>query len=110
MAEQGPYAASQPWQDPFVRPGLKGLVLPELILERVLTSIRLPSVQAILRAGGVGVGTRGRVRVVNGARSTMFDPRALVEVGIHIEIDISEAGHSIESAEAAVLDGATSAP
>ena len=30
MAEQGPYAASQPWQDQFIRLGLKGLVLPAL--------------------------------------------------------------------------------
>lgn len=68
----------------------------EQIIERVLTAIKLPSVAKSLRAGGVGVGTRGPVRVVPGIRSQMLDPRAIVEVGLHIMIDISEHGSSIE--------------
>jgi hypothetical protein len=78
----------------------------QMVLERVLASIRLPSIAAGLRAGGVGVGVKGRVRVASVPRSTMFDPRAIVEVGLHIGIDVSETGQSIESVEAEVMDAA----
>jgi hypothetical protein len=75
----------------------------QMVLERVLTSIRLPSVGAALRAGGVGIGVRGLVRVASVPRSTMFDPRAIVEVGLHVEIDVEETGQSIEHVEAEVM-------
>lgn len=73
------------------------------ILDRVLTAIRLPTVAAALRAGDVGIGKRGKIRVASGQRSSMFDPRAIVEVGLHTTIDISEPGHSIERAEYEVM-------
>lgn len=71
----------------------------EMVLARVLAAGRLPSLARILRAGGVGVGELGKVRVVPGSRSTMFDPLALVEVGLHITIDVAEVGQSIDSVE-----------
>lgn len=71
------------------------------ILDRVLASIKLPSVAAGLRAAGVGVGRRERVRVVDRDRSGMLDPMAIVEVGLHLGFEMVDpvAGSAIESAE-----------
>jgi hypothetical protein len=71
------------------------------ILGRVLASIKLPSVAAGLRAAGVGVGRRERVRVVDRTRSGMLDPMALVEVGLHLGFAMVDpvAGSSIETVE-----------
>lgn len=69
------------------------------ILERVITAIKLPSVRALLRAGNVGIGPRGRVRELGGIRSTMFDPRAIVEIGLHTTFEVSETGFAIERVE-----------
>lgn len=66
------------------------------VLDRLLTSIKLPSVAALLHAGNIGIGTRGPIRVVNGARSGMFDPRAIVEVELHLVAEMSESGAAIE--------------
>ena len=78
------------------------------ILDRVLTAVQQPTVAAILHAGGVGVGTRGKINVVPGVRSAMFDPRAVVEVGLHTMIDISEPGSAIESVTADMPGAVTS--
>lgn len=69
------------------------------VLDRVLTAILLPTVAARLRAGNVGIGKRGTIRVQAGTRSGMFDPRASVEIGLHLEVDIAEPGYAIERAE-----------
>lgn len=79
------------------------------LLERVITVIKLPSVQAILRDGNVGIGKRGPVRVIPGMRDKMFDPRSIVEVGLHTEIDVSEQpsgrfGSSIEHTHVTMPD------
>lgn len=79
--------------------GHTGSTRAQQVLQRVLTSIKLPTVAAILRAGDVGIGTRGQVRTVQGVRSAMFDPRAIVEVGLHLVTDISEPGSSIDTVE-----------
>lgn len=68
---------------------------PGQILSRVLASLRLPSVRAVLRAGGVGVGVRGPIRTVPGVRSMMFDPKAVCEVGLHTMVDVSEVGADV---------------
>jgi hypothetical protein len=59
-----------------------GSLRAEMVLARVTASRRLPSVAKILRAGDVGIGEIGKVRVVNGI--------SLVEVELHITIDVSE--------------------
>ncbi len=64
----------------------------ELVLSRVMASVMLPSVAKALRQGDVGVGTAGKVRVMPGVRSGLLDPLAMVEVGLHIKIDVSEVG------------------
>jgi hypothetical protein len=71
----------------------------QMVLTRVLAALRLPTIAAALRAGNVGIGDRGKVRMVEGRRSTMFDPRAVVEIALHTQIDVSELGQSIETVE-----------
>lgn len=66
-----------------------GAMRPSKILERVLTSVSLPSVRAVLR-GIVGIGPRGQINVITARRSGLFDPRATVEVGLHTVIEIYE--------------------
>lgn len=73
-----------------------GVLRASGVLDRLLTSIRLPSVAALLHAGNIGIGTRGPIRVVNGARSGMFDPRAIVEIELHLVAEMSESGAAIE--------------
>lgn len=76
-----------------------GALRASSILSRVLAAIRLPSVSAGLRAGSVGVGVRGPIRTVPGVRSMMFDPRAIVEIGLHTMIDISEVASEIRTVQ-----------
>ena len=73
-----------------------GVQRASMILERVIAAIRLPSVGKLLAAADVGIGPRGQVRAASVPRSTMFDPRATVEIGLHIMLDVSEPGSSIE--------------
>lgn len=84
------------------------------VLDRVLAAIRWPSVADALREGRVAVGRRGPIRVVDGARSTMFDPRAIVEIGLHTAVSFVDPapGASIERVEAAngVTGGVVIAP
>ncbi len=81
---------------------------PEMILDRVRTAKALPSVAATLKAGGVGVGKWGPVRVVPGVRSQLFDPRAIVEIDLHSTIDIADpvAGSAIEHVQVQTETGA----
>lgn len=69
-----------------------------LILDRVIAAKGLPSVQAVLRAGNVGIGRTGRARSIDGVRSELFDPRATVEVTLHLMSEISEPGYDLEAA------------
>ncbi|HZJ65165.1 MAG TPA: hypothetical protein VFD36_16755, partial [Kofleriaceae bacterium] len=75
-----------------------GVRRAELVLARVMASVMLPSVAKALRAGDVGVGTAGKVRVMPGVRSGLLDPFAMVEVQLHIKIDVSEVGGEFRSA------------
>lgn len=69
----------------------------ELVLTRVGAAVPLPSVAKALRMGDVGVGRFGKVRAVPGTRSGLLDPLALVEVTLHIKIDVSETGGEFTS-------------
>lgn len=79
--------------------GRYGSSRAQMILARFTAALELPSVQAALRAGAVGVGTFGPVRVVEGRRSGLFDPRAIVEIDLHIGVDVSEVGAEFRTAE-----------
>lgn len=77
----------------------------ELVLARVTAALELPSVGKVLRKGDVGVGTFGKVRVMPGTRSGMLDPLAMVEVQLHIKIDVSEPGGEFVSVDATTPGG-----
>jgi hypothetical protein len=81
----------------------------ELVLARVMASVMLPSVAKALRIGQVGVGTSGKVRVMPGSRSGMWDPLALVEVQLHITIDVSEPGGEFTSVDVTTPGGVVQA-
>lgn len=85
--------------------GRYGANRAQSILTRVLAALRLPRVAALLRSSEVGIGDRGKVRVLEGRRSTMFDPRAVVEVELHTCIDITDIGSAIERVEMELVDG-----
>lgn len=74
----------------------------ELVLARVPAAIRLPSIANRLRRADVSVGTVGKIRAVNGTRSGMFDPRAIVEIELHTTIELVEQGQSIETVTASM--------
>ncbi len=69
------------------------------ILDRALQVRMLPSVAADLDAGGVGVGRIGPIRAVPGIRSQLFEPRAVVEITLHMTAEVSEIGAAIEHVE-----------
>jgi len=77
----------------------------ELVLARVTAALELPSVGKVLRKGDVGVGTFGKVRVMPGTRSGMLDPLAMVEVQLHIKVDVSEPGGEFVSVQATAPGG-----
>ncbi len=72
-----------------------GEARPQAILDRVLT-VELPSVAAVLRRAGVGIGARGPVRAIPGVRSGLFDPRAIAEVELYVASDLAERGSAIK--------------
>lgn len=82
-----------------------GVRRAELVLARVMAAVMLPSVAKALRQGDVGVGTSGKVRVIPGVRSGLLDPLAMVEVQLHIKIDVSEAGAEFTSVEVTTPGG-----
>ncbi len=80
---------------------------PEALLVRVTGAYRLPSVKQRLKAGGVGIGTIGTVRSVPGMRGVMFDPRAMLDIALHVNIDISSPGSVIETVSATLPNSQT---
>ncbi len=74
------------------------------ILGRILMAHRLPSVQAILRAGHVGVGPAGTPQAIDAMRGMLFDPFAIVTVDLNLAADISEPGYVIEHVEFTLND------
>jgi hypothetical protein len=71
-----------------------------MILRRVIAARALPSVVESMR-GVVGIGPAGKIRLIPGVRSTLLDPKAMVEVGIHMVTEISEPGSAIETVSVA---------
>lgn len=77
----------------------------EAILSRVVAALAFPDIRGILRTGDVGIGTIGPPRTVDGVRSQMFDPRAIIEILLHTSIDVAREGSAIEHARATLQAG-----
>ncbi len=69
-------------------------------IERMLSSIELPSIRAIIKAASFGVGpVVTEPRVVDATRSGVYDPFAIAEIELHVASDVSEPGYVIEHVE-----------
>jgi hypothetical protein len=66
------------------------------ILTRVLGSLRLPTTRDALVASGVGVGNASPVQWIEGTVGGLFEPRAVVDLTLHLAEEISETGTYIE--------------
>ncbi len=64
-------------------------------LERVISASDLD----LLAAGGVGLGPVGAITVIDGDRSSLLDPRAVVDVTIHLASERTGTGTTIEHVE-----------
>lgn len=69
------------------------------ILEAAITKRRLPSIARALSLAGVGFGKVGRSQAIPGNRSTVFEPRAVIEIPLHLASEVSEPGPSIAHVE-----------
>lgn len=70
---------------------------PERTLASVLTARRLPSVRFALRAANIGIGAVTAVQTLSLMRSQIFEPRARVEVNLHLSSMVSEFSPWIET-------------
>lgn len=66
-------------------------------LERVISAA---ADRELLAAGGVGLGSVGAITVIDGDRSSLLDPRAVVDVVIHLASETLGTGTTIEHVEA----------
>lgn len=69
------------------------------LLGQVLTKRRLPSIAAGLSAAGIGFGPPAGARWVPGSFDGRFEPRAVVDVTIHLAEEISETAPTIRHVE-----------
>jgi hypothetical protein len=70
------------------------------LLHGVIAALRLPTVREALAAAGVGVGSIGEIVNVGGAINwTHFEPRAVLEVTLHVSSEVADLGTWIESVE-----------
>lgn len=72
---------------------------PARLLNTIVSGRNLPLRAQALRAGGVGFGTIGKIVDLNLERSTLFEPRSVVEVNLHLTSEVSELGTYIERVE-----------
>lgn len=83
---------------------------PVATLEAVLSAARLPNVHAALATAGVGVVPSADVMGLDGNLGfTVFEPRAIVEVKLHVTSEITELGTFIEFVELTSEDPLTPA-
>ena len=77
-----------------------GLAAPLAFLEAVRASRILPSNHDALAAAGVGIASIGPVLALEGSTNrAILEPRAVMEVGIHLASEITETGTFIEFVE-----------
>lgn len=79
-----------------------GALRCEWILNRVIAMASDPDIRSNLNESGVGLGAFGPIRTMDGMRSQMFDPRAIVEIPLHMGIDLARPGAAIEHVELGV--------
>jgi hypothetical protein len=72
---------------------------PARRLNEIVSGRNLPLRAQALRAGGIGFGTIGKILDLNLERSTLFEPRSVVEVNLHLTSEVTELGTYIERTE-----------
>ncbi len=72
---------------------------PAARLARVLAVRRLPSIAEALSAARVGIGPITPVQVLELERAKIFEPRAQVEITLHLISEVSELVPSIDTVE-----------
>lgn len=78
-----------------------GVTAARAILGRILASTGLPKVYEALVAAGLGVADWGKIQSTGGVlNTTVFEPRAMVSVTIHVAAEISETGGFVETVTA----------
>lgn len=82
-----------------------GASMSVALLERVLASVVLPTPHAILRVANLGVSQVATIQSTDAVvNSTVFEPRAVVDVLVHCTSEITELGTFIETVELENLD------
>jgi hypothetical protein len=77
-----------------------GANAPTAILGRVLASAKLPSVEAPLRAAGIGLSTMGAVTSIDGLVGvSTFEPRAIADVRFFLAEEVAEFSTFIDTVE-----------
>lgn len=78
-----------------------GVNMPLALLERVKTSVRLPTIHAGLRAAGVGVAAFGNVTAIDTAQlgASRFEPRAILDLRAFVSSEVEEFTTYIQHAE-----------
>jgi len=77
-----------------------GATSPVALLEGMVAAVRLPSVRSALQAAKVGVGAIGPVQSLDGLLGRADqEPRALVEMRLHLPSELSDLGTYIEYVE-----------
>jgi hypothetical protein len=73
--------------------------MPVAILEAVRGSVLLPSAQDALDLAGVGVAWTGPVGFLDGTLSSVFEPRAVMEIRAFVTSEIIDLGTYVETVE-----------
>lgn len=82
-----------------------GAHVPLATLESVLAAARLPTARDALVAGGVGVLRSGGVTLFDGTLGfSVFEPRAVVDVYLHLVSEVTELGTYVERVEVERVD------
>lgn len=77
-----------------------GALAAAAILEKIITAARLPTARDALTAAGIGLGTVGMVKSIDGViNSATFEPRAVVDILLHTVSEQVETGTYIETVE-----------
>lgn len=70
---------------------------PAAVLDTVQSKARLPTARDALLAAGIGIGSFGPVQSIDGVLgTTLFDPRAILAVELHLTSQVSEFSTFIE--------------
>jgi len=72
---------------------------PAWRLNQILAGRNLPLRAQALRTGGIGFGRPGKIMDLNLERSTIFEPRSIVEIPMHLLSEVTELGNSIDRVE-----------